>query len=67
MVDKEKVEVWSKIIKEGMTHLISLALIIPLVILLYKSATDQMIKIPELLISLGSGAVGYYLGRFVHS
>ena len=66
MVGREKVD-WLKVVKELMTHIVSLLLIIPLVILLYKSSINQSIEIPELLISLGSGAVGYYLGRFTHN
>jgi len=67
MVSKETVNVWLKVIKEFMTHIVALMLIVPLVMLLYKSGMNSSIKVPELLISLGSAAVGYYLGRYVNT
>ncbi len=49
------------IIKGYLTHLVALSLIALFAYLLFKSAFNPEIKIPEILTSLGSGAVGFYL------
>ena len=51
--------------KEIMTHIVAMIFIIPLVILLVWSSFNKIIEIPPLLISIGSGAVGFYLSRYI--
>lgn len=47
-------------LKAYLAHVVAFLVIIPFIILLCLSAFKE-IRIPEILISLGSGAIGYYL------
>lgn len=58
MVDHEK---RLKIIKGYLTHIVAMGLIGVFVVMLVISAFNKEITVPAILISLGSGAVGFYL------
>lgn len=62
---EETLPKWNFILKEIITHIVSLIFIGMLAILLYKKATNPAIEINPLLVSLSSAAFGYYLGRFI--
>lgn len=61
MVSKENLQS----LKEVMTHVVAMIFILPLVFLLVWSSFNKDIEIPTLLISIGSGAVGFYLSRYI--
>lgn len=52
-----------RVLKGYLTHVVAFLLIVPMVGLLVWSAFDKNVAVPTLLLSLGSGAVGYYLSH----
>ncbi|MDP1728699.1 MAG: hypothetical protein Q8L27_00665 [archaeon] len=61
MVKKESL----KNAKEIITHFVAIILILQMIVFIWIGAFDKEFIVPAIAISLGSGAVGLYLSRYM--
>lgn len=54
-----------KTLKEVITHFVAVGLIINMIVFIWLESLGKIESTPAIIISLGSGAVGLYLSRYM--